>query len=461
MNETLFIKNLRKYDQGHIIEHFLSLDRVEQKWFLNYSTGLDLGTIFKMHREFSRNHKPQKHVFKEYKGIVVSLPDTAAQVKSRQKAFLLGQRLLLQEKIAVLVVSGGQGSRLDWNAPKGTFPITPIKKKSLFQLFAEKVKAVSIRYKTSIQFILILNQDDVDKVKDFFKYHGFFGLNPESVYFVPQNTLPAITAEGKLLLKDRLHLFTSPDGHGGTLFALQKYSIIDMLLEKGISDIFYCQIDNPLIVMADPVFVGYHAMTGSDISTKVIRRADPEEKVGIFMSCDGKSSVVEYSDLDRQQRSILDRQGRIRDWAGNTGIHLISLRFLSEMINEGIDLPYHRAAKKAKMFISAENIRNVDTWKFEKFIFDLIPLAKKSCCVEVKREEEFAPLKNKEGQNSPPAVKRALNDLYKNWLFESGMRVSDDFEIEISPLFALDKKEFLEKARDKKIPPLKSPLYLG
>jgi UDP-N-acetylglucosamine/UDP-N-acetylgalactosamine diphosphorylase len=195
----------------------------------------------------------------------------------------------------------------------------------------------------------------------------------------------------------------------------------------------------------DPVFVGYHKTEDSEISTKIVRRSSCEEKVGIFVAENGKAEVIEYSDLDPDNRCILDNDGRIRDWAGNTAIHMISLAFVQRLNESGFTLPYHHAIKMLDSFGARGEIAEIKGWKFETFIFDVIPLAKNTCCMEISREEEFAPLKNKQGDNSPETVRKILSNMYKNWLNDAGIKVEPQVRVEISPLFALSKEELRSK----------------
>ena len=196
----------------------------------------------------------------------------------------------------------------------------------------------------------------------------------------------------------------------------------------------------------DPSFVGYHKMENSEISTKVVRRASCEEKVGIFAAENGKAKIIEYSELGPDNRCILDDHGQIRDWAGNTAIHMISLVFVQRLNERGFSLPYHRAVKMVNSGAQGK-IVEIEGWKFETFIFDAIPLAKNTCCMEISREEEFAPLKNKHGDDSPDTVRKILSNMYKNWLNDAGIRVGPQVKVEISPLFALSKEELFSKIK--------------
>ena len=169
--------------------------------------------------------------------------------------------------------------------------------------------------------------------------------------------------------------------------------------------------------------------------------------------CSGKwqGKIIEYSELDPDNRGILDNKGQIRDWAGNTAIHMISLSFVQRLNESGFTLPYHHAIKTLDSFGANGEIAEIQGWKFETFIFDVIPLAKNTCCMEVLREEEFAPLKNKQGDDSPETVRKILSDMYKDWLNYAGIKAGAQVRVEISPLFALSKEELRSKIKGKSI----------
>ena len=451
MKEKYFLNLLKKYNQTHILRHYQSLSLLEKEKFIGEIGNLDFELVFSLYEKASVQKLPVKHRIDIYPSPIFSIPKDPDEQMQREEARILGESLICKNKMAVLIVAGGHGSRLGFNGPKGMFPISPVKNKSLFQLFAESVKALSLRYKVIVPFLIMTDTEILPEAKIFFKTHNFFGLEPQTVHFFEQKMLPTLTVDGKLILKDKTHLFLNPNGHGGCLKALHDSGLLKKLIDDGYSDLFYCQIDNPLVKIMDPVFVGYHKMEDSEISTKIVRRSSCEEKVGIFVAENGKAEVIEYSDLDPDNRCILDNNGRIRDWAGNTAIHMISLAFAQRLNESGFTLPYHHAIKMLDSFGAQGEIAEIKGWKFETFIFDVIPLAKNTCCMEILREEEFAPVKNKHGDDSPQTVRKILSNMYKNWLQYAGIKVEPQVRVEISPLFALSKEELCGKLKVREI----------
>ncbi len=447
MKEEYFLNLLKKYNQAHVFEHYQSLSLLEKEKFINEMGGLDLEFAFSLYEKTSHQKSPVKHNIDIYPSRIFTIPKNSDEQSKKEDARILGESFICKNKMAVLIVAAGHGSRLGFDGPKGCFQISPVKNKSLFQLFAEQVRALSLRYKITVPLLIMTDIEMLPEVKDFFKAHNFFGLDPQTVHFFQQEMLPTLTVDGKLILKDKIHLFVNPSGHGGCIKALYNSGLSKKLIEDGYSDLFYCQVDNPLVKIMDPVFAGYHKMESSEISTKVVRRRNCQEKVGIFVAENGKAKVIEYSDLDPDNRCILDNNGQIRDWAGNTAIHMISLELIERLNEHGFSLPYHQAIKAIDSFAAQGEIAEIKGWKFETFVFDAISLAKNTCCMEICREEEFAPLKNKDGDDSPETVRIALSNMYKDWLKFAGIEVNPQVRVEISPLFVLSKEELRSKIK--------------
>jgi UDP-N-acetylglucosamine/UDP-N-acetylgalactosamine diphosphorylase len=292
------------------------------------------------------------------------------------------------------------------------------------------------------------------ETKDFFAKHDFFGLLPDQIHFFIQGTMPAVDEQGKILLASKHEIARSPDGHGGTLRALDRSVALGILEDQGIQEISYFQVDNVLAKVLDPVFIGYHAEAGAEMSSKVVRKAYPEEKVGVIGMRAGKLGVIEYSDLGHEDMVARDSQGELKYWAGSIAMHVIRVAFVRRLENEGILLPFHRADKKVP-YIDARGRRmepeTPNGIKFESFIFDALQYASNAVTQEVSRQEEFSPVKNAAGVDSPEMARRDLMEMFASWLEEAGVKVPRDKQgalaarIEISPSYALDREEALKK----------------
>jgi UDP-N-acetylglucosamine/UDP-N-acetylgalactosamine diphosphorylase len=361
----------------------------------------------------------------------------------------LGEEALRAGQVAALVVAGGQGSRLGFEHPKGMYPVGPVSRKSLFQIHAEKILALSRRYGKPLAFLLMTSPATHAETVQFFDTHKNFGLAAEQIHYFSQGTMPALDlTTGKLLLEEPGRLFLSPDGHGGTLTALASSGLLARLQAQGVRSVFYFQVDNPMVNIAEPLFLGHHLAARAEVSSKVVAKAHAGEKVGVLAKINGRCGIVEYSDLPASMASEVDATGRLRMWAGNPAIHIFDVAFLDKMTREPEYLAFHIAKKKvpcidangAKVEPTTEN-----ALKFERFIFDVLPAADRYTIVEALRSEEFAPLKNAEGADSPATVDRALTDQALRWLTLAKGSAKEGVKLEVSPLFALDAQEFLTK----------------
>jgi UDP-N-acetylglucosamine/UDP-N-acetylgalactosamine diphosphorylase len=291
---------------------------------------------------------------------------------------------------------------------------------------------------------------------EYFASEDHFGIPPDRIEFMQQGMMPAVDPEGKLLLAEKGRLFLSPNGHGGCLLALRDSGALDRMRELGVEKIYYFQVDNPMLPIPDPVMLGYHEREGAEMSSKVVEKVDPSEKVGVMAEMDGRTRVVEYSDLDSEKMHARGPDGKLRFRAGSIAVHVLDRRFVERETEGELRLPYHRARKaiphvdERGHLVEPEEKNGI---KFETFIFDALPLARSTMTQEVDRSREFAPVKNAEGVDSPRTARQALVNLYGRWLREAGIEVPGDGEgnvegrLEISPLFALDARECAAKLR--------------
>jgi UDP-N-acetylglucosamine/UDP-N-acetylgalactosamine diphosphorylase len=379
-----------------------------------------------------------------------------------------GEECLHRGEVAALVVAGGQGTRLGFDHPKGMFPIGPFSKKCLFQVHAEKVLALRRRYGRSVPFLVMTSPATDAETQSFFQEHRYFGLSEKEVWFFCQGTMPALDwATGKLLLEAPGRLFTSPNGHGGVLLALRDSGLLDRLKQGGIRQIFYFQVDNPLVKVADPLFLGHHLAADAEVSSKIVPKEGPTDKLGNLVLVNGRCTMIEYSDLPDDLGRQTDQHGRLRIWAGSPAIHLFAVNFLARLTDGRLRIPLHVAHKKVPHLDDKGNLIQPvreNALKFEMFIFDVLPLADRWTVVETNRREEFVPLKNASGPDSPATVRQAISNLAGEWLEKAGVPIprqpngDTTVPLEISPLYALDPEELTAK-----IPPglrVEGPLYL-
>jgi UDP-N-acetylglucosamine/UDP-N-acetylgalactosamine diphosphorylase len=323
--------------------------------------------------------------------------------------------------------------------------VGPLTNRSLFAYHAQRVLATSRRYGAPATLAVMTSDTNHASTVAAFDEAECFGLERDQLRFLVQGMLPAVDRDGRLLLASAGSLFMSPDGHGGSLRALQQSGTLDTLAAQGVEELFYFQVDNPLARVLDPVFIGHHVLARGQMSTKVVPRRDAGEKVGVVARIDGRVGVIEYSDMSPELAAARDGQGRLLHRAGNIAIHMLSLDFVRRLTSGGAELPVHRA-DKAVACLDAEG-RLVkpgrpNAVKLETFVFDALGFAERTVTQEVRREDEFAPVKNAEGEDSPATARAALSDQAKRWMAAAGLSAPKG-PAEVGPLFALDQEEFL------------------
>lgn len=388
------------------------------------------------------------------------IPATFASTEEAIPYIRLGRNLLKSSKVAALVVAGGQGSRLGIDAPKGVVGVTPVKNKSLFQLFAEKILALQHKLDCVIPWFIMTSRENDNETRDYFRQNGCFGLGQGNVHFFVQGMLPSVTKDGKFIIDLDGGLFMNPDGHGGTFKALHKSGSLELMRDLGIEEIFYFQVDNPLVKVCDPLFLGLHHQNKAQMSSKVVRKVNYEEKVGVMVKMNNKTIVMEYSDMDDAARYATSPDGEMLHWGGNSAIHVIRRDFVEKITKNTSALPFHRACKK--VIAQGKDGRRVEIEgiKFETFLFDALPFAKKTITLEVLRDEEFAPVKNQTGVDSLETSTMMQSALHASWLEKAGLKVREGIRVEISPLFALDGEDL--KLRASELPHLiDCDTYLG
>ncbi len=390
---------------------------------------------------------------------VYRLPQTDGERASRRHVADIGHNALSRGEVAVILVAGGSGTRLGFDGPKGTYPIGPVSGASLFQIHAEKIVALGRKFGRAIPLYVMTSPENHATTVNYFAEHDQFALSHVRMFV--QGQMPAVNREtGRVLLASKGEVALSPDGHGGTIAALAAPgpdggpSCLNEMASKGIKTLFYFQVDNPLVKIADPAFLGLHLQARAEMSFKVIEKVAPEEKVGVVVTVDGTPQVIEYSDLTTELSERREPDGRLQLWAGSIAIHLFELAFIQRLASGQIRLPFHRANKKVS-FIGDDGNRvspgSPNAVKFEQFIFDALPLADRFTLVETDRSTEFEPLKNATGPDSPATVRQRMSENFAEWLESAGAKVergsdgSVPFGIEISPLFALDSTELKGK----------------
>ena len=284
--------------------------------------------------------------------------------------------------------AGGQGTRLNFKGPKGLFPISVVKKKTLFQLFAEKTLTASCQAGRPLQLAIMTSPLNDEETRAYFKDNHYFGLKESQVSFFMQRMLPFLNEKGDTFLDSKDRIAEGPDGNGYALKYFFESGIWQSWHSLGIRYVNVIQVDNPLADPFDAELAGYHAAKNSQVTLKATTRRDEKEKVGIIVSQKGKILVKEYSEVPPEEFSKRDKYP-----LANLSLFCFSMDFIQEIKSEQI--PMHKAFKSA-------------AWKFETYIFDLLTFAKRVEVLVYPREVCFSPLKNAEGNDSVDTVQKAL-----------------------------------------------------
>ncbi len=359
-----------------------------------------------------------------------------------------GEQALRDHQVGLLLVAGGQGSRLNFEHAKGLFKIGPLSDRTLLQVLIERQRAVAARYGTRVPLYMMTSPATHEELVAFLDKHDRFGLDQADVQLFCQGTMPAVDFQSqRILLEAPGQLALSPNGHGGMLEAFDQAGCLDDAQSRGLQQLFYGQIDNPLLQVCDPTLIGYHLLAESELTTQVVRKRDPLERVGNVVQLEGKTRIIEYSDLPESVAGQRDAKGELRLWAGNLAVHVFEMDFLRRMSADADALPLHQARKKVKHIDDDGNIvepQSENATKFERFIFDLLPMARNALVVEAAKYAAFAPVKNATGNDSPETARQGMVQRDAELLRQAGAQV-DDVTVEVNPLWALDAAEAQRK----------------
>ena len=436
--------------QDHVFAFYDSLSDDEKASLDEQAAAIDLAEIAELTATLiqSDDHKNAKISDGIEPADYIPLPNKEGGDPARwNEAQAKGEAALRAGRVAAFTVAGGQGTRLGYDGPKGTFGVTPVLKKSLFQVFAEKILASSQIFGSPIPWYIMTSQINHEATKVFFEENDYFGLSSDRVHFFSQGLMPAVDAEGKILLADKGEIALSPDGHGGSLRALVRSGAVRQMEADGIDIISYFQVDNPLIRCIDPSFIGFHLETGSELSSKMVPKAYAGEKVGVFCEEGDKALVLEYSDLPDKFARATDGNGGLLYRAGSIAIHLFNRDFVNRLgsgADESARLPFHLAHKKVSYLDTTGNIQSPaepNAYKFEMFVFDALPFAANPVIIETAREDDFSPVKNADGVDSAVTSREDQLRQFARWAIVAGIEVETDdtglpkVAFEVSPLF--------------------------
>lgn len=439
------LQTLQSIQQEHLLHFYNELSPNEQDNLLTQIENQDWQNLEKLIKSYVFNNPAMVSYSTIAPAPYYPANPSIELEESYIEARKLGETLIKKGKVAAFTVAGGQGTRLGFEGPKGMFMATH-SGKSLFQVFAEQLQKAQETFEAIIPWFIMTSPMNDRQTRAYFADHHYFGLEPGNVMFFPQGTLPSISLEGKLLLSSKSDLALNADGHGGSLRALRRSGALSDMKKRGIEYLSYIQVDNPNVKMVDPLFIGLHAQSKAEMSAKMLPKTHAKEKVGNFCLQDGKMSVIEYSDIPDDLAERRNADGSLAFNAGNVAIHTISVSFIDRLTSgNDAQLPYHKAIKAVPFVDEHGKLTKPakpNAVKLERFIFDALPLANHAIILETDRTEEFAPIKNASGDDSPESSKHLQTERAARWLEKHGVKIprkpdgSVDAIIEISPLTA-------------------------
>ena len=407
--EQDIIDMLKSYNQNHIINLLENLDEVKKQELLEQIEKIDFHQIMELYD----NTKKEIEI-KESKIEPISYLDKAKLSKEQKEKFdELGENILRNGEYAVVTMAGGQGTRLGHTGPKGTFKLDVYGKgKYLFEILKENLEEANKKYDTTIPWYIMTSKENNSATVEFLEKNNYFGYPKEAVTIFTQSELPLVDFEGKLLINKDMKIKEASDGNGGTYSSLRASGALSDMKDKGIKWVFIGGVDNALLKMADVTLLGMAIDKNVQIASKSVVKANPHEKVGVFCKMNNHPKVIEYAELPESMAEEVDDDGELKYGESHIMCNLYTIEAIEKASKE--PLIYHSAVKK-NSYID-ENGKEVipeepNSYKFESFIFDAFEFFDDIAILRGKREDDFAPVKNKDGVDSPKTAK----ELYEKY----------------------------------------------
>lgn len=405
--EMLAIEKLEKYNQQHIINWINKLNVEEKEQIINQVINLNIEEVCYLYNNLNKAFKLEDKKIEKIpaKDILKLSKEEFLQYKEK------GENIIKSGKYAVITMAGGQGTRLGHTGPKGTFKVNlDIGEKYLFEIIVESLQKANKKYNVTIPWYIMTSEENNDETLEFLKANNFFGYEENMVKLFKQGKAPLISTNGKLLIgKDKL-IKEASDGNGSIYKSLEKNNIIKDMKQRNIEWVFVGGVDNILLKIVDPLLVGITISENNKIASKSVIKVNPQEKAGVFCKIDGKPGIIEYSELPKEMAEKVNEQGDLIYGDVNILSHLFNIEALQELAKT--ELPYHIAEKKSDYLDENGNLIKVEeknVYKFESFIFDAFSKYNDMSILRVRREEEFAPIKNAQGVDSPETAIKLFN----------------------------------------------------
>ncbi|CDA15905.1 MAG: UDPGP type 1 family protein [Clostridia bacterium] len=399
---------LKKYNQEHVLNFYDKLSEENKKKLVNQILSIDFEQINKLYE--NTKHEIQ---FGDAKIEPIDyLEKEKINSTDFEKYNEIGTDIIKQGKLAVVTMAGGQGTRLGHKGPKGTYDLGLESHKSIFEILCDTLKLAKNNYGTYIQWYIMTSEENNKQTEEFFEKNNYFGYDKDKIMFFKQGQLPMCDTKGKLILDEQGLIKEAADGHGGVFESMRKDAVIEDMKQKNIEWAFIGGVDNVLVKMVDPVLIGISISNNVPAAGKSVVKAGPKERVGVFCKRNGKPSVVEYTEITDEMAEAKNESGDLVFGESHILCNLFSVKAIDDISKK--KLPYHSAFKKAKYIDENGKLivpEKPNAYKFEAFLFDAFESLNDMAIMRVKREEEFAPVKNAEGVDSPETARK----LYKNF----------------------------------------------
>lgn len=399
-------KKLESIQQEKILLFWPKLEEKERLQLLELIDALDLQLFHKQQKLLKKRKKTNLFLPRNFSP-VEKYSFRGADPENRVE----GEKLLSQGAVGVLVLAGGHGSRLGYHAPKGCFPISVVKEKSLFQIFCEKTAAAQKKAAASFPIAFLCSIENIGETEKFFAIHNYFGLDPAQLFFFHQNDLPLLDTHGNLFLATPSQIASGPEGNGTALFHFVAKGIAEQWTQRGVKFVTVALIDNPLSDPFDAEFIGFHSRKEAEATIKCIERVDPYENIGLITQYEKSLRVVEYNEVPNEIKELINEKGKFAYRLGNISQFCFSIKILPKLAQVVEKMAMHLAFK-ASVYLDENGVQQRSSeaiaWKFERYIFDLLPWIKNSEVLVYPRSECFSPLKNCSGPKGPEEVKQAL-----------------------------------------------------
>lgn len=394
-----------KYGQQHLLAFYGELTEKQQESLLDQILSIDFELMCNLYKQAQAEMVGGA----EIKGEITPIGCTEKKNLTEEQLAAYdakGRELMKNGQFAAVTMAGGQGTRLGHNGPKGTYDIGLDSHMSLFEIQAMRLKKKKEELGVNIPWYIMTSKENDAATKAHFEANNYFGYDKDSIMFFVQCMLPMIHTDGKVVLCEKWKIKEGADGHGGIFTAMIKSGVAADIKKRGVKWLFVGGIDNVLVRLCDPVFVGYMEESGKMIGGKSLIKRDPYEKAGVFCKRDGKPYVIEYTEISKEMAEMVDNDGQYIYGDAHILCNMFNASVFDIMGDKG--LPYHTAFKKTAYIDANGNEvtpEKPNAYKFEAFIFDAFNFFDDMAILRIKREEEFAPVKNKEGEDSPATAK--------------------------------------------------------